>query len=642
MKNLFTTIFATAALLVANNAWADEDLTPTILTNCNFENNEILFSNTSRVSIGNVEDATTSSHVLQFTSAGNSMNGYTLSTYNFAEAIGTNAAAVKIEFDYNLSKGNASYFRYITIGDGSARDGFARYTYSNAGGVFAFGLARISSQNYFSINGEKNNLENSESNALGTWAHADIYIDLIEKKVSYNISNIEKTETFYTGSNIDFYGTGTYVNQIDYFDCANNVSSYIDNLIITKYTNESAQYANYSVKYVCGENEIKTSASRSGVVGEAASLLSSDTESFFSADNSKKYIYMSDDSADKTISSDGSTVVTVTFKGIGVGNVNVIAKDKEGNTLKTFTETRIEGDDATNLYYTRGIKANDNYYFVAGSFINGVNYGVSMIYGSEDTEIEYALDEDVVYYAEESELNLSRSFAAQGMVPERASGGNWQRLYKNSYAYTSTLNAGTYSIVVAGRNQNSSDGILVIKVRDAEGNILDSYSQELTWAGSSYSAESATNIDVPEGGSIVIANTDETYNSNVGLDYVIVSYATTTYTIKYVNTDNEEIQTAVVDNIYVGETFTASDDQMANIIYQESDYGYLSGNEEKTAVADAEQNVITLVYKKATVTAIDGVKANAEAGAIYTLGGVKVNNPTQGLYIQDGKLIRVK
>ncbi|MBR6251921.1 MAG: hypothetical protein IKR17_12135 [Bacteroidales bacterium] len=580
MKNLFTTIFATAALLVANNAWAED--TPIW---------SIDFSSIATTTDGTIKNFTA---VTDYTKVG--QEGWNWNSQK-AEDVGENIAFARTRTD---SKTYGFCFRYSAL-----------FCQNNP---YAMTIIGMKKDYEITVVASANGITGSFIGTLGAESSASASED--NKTFTYLMSADGDLNLMVAG--------GAYVYSVSVVkkDVSNNAS--------------------YTVKYVCGEDEIKTSVTHSGAIGEAASLLSSDTESFFSADNSKKYIYMSDDSANKTISSDGSTVVTVTFKEAGVGNVNVIAKDKEGNTLKTFTETRIEGDDATNLYYTRGIKANDNYYFVAGSFINGVNYGVSMIYGSEDTEIEYALDEDVVYYAEESELNLSRSFAAQGMVPERASGGNWQRLYKNSYAYTSTLNAGTYSIVVAGRNQNSSDGILVIKVRDAEGNILDSYSQELTWAGSSYSAESATNIDVPEGGSIVIANTDETYNSNVGLDYVIVSYATTTYTIKYVNTDNEEIQTAVVDNIYVGETFTASDDQMANIIYQESDYGYLSGNEEKTAVADAEQNVITLVYKKATVTAVDSVKANAEAGAIYTLGGVKVTNPTQGLYIQDGKLIRVK
>lgn len=620
MKNLFTTIFATAALLVANNAWAEE---ATLIYGRDLVANEI--EGVSAWSADNISsdwngNATyNADHGLYINGSGNRTTSHTFSIEK------NSLLNLQIVWFVGGNTGSASNESYIQIGDNIK---------ISANEQNQVGLVNI------------NGIESSITNACGK-SNNNRTDDIWTINVTINTASNSLDNLTITGTNGNVPASYTLAGGVT---LQNSIAT---TLTVTMATNraagtpytglhsillyqtaQSVATADYAINYLYDSSIIKTT---SGNVAIGSTI---NAESPITIDDTKYYAIDGATTSMEIV--DGDNTLNVELREALTTTAKVLAKDGEGNTLKEFSEIRTEGDPATNIYYTRGVKYNDKYYFVPGSFINGVNYGVNMSYGSEDVELTYTLDESVVYYAEENELSVSRSFAAQGGTAERASGGDWQRLYKSSYAYTAALSKGVYSIEVAGRNQGSKTAELAIEIRDSEGNITDSYNETLSWASSTYSAQIATNINVPEGGSIVIANNDETYNSNLGLDYVIVRTISTTYTIKYVNTDNEEIQTAVVDNIYVGETFTASDDQMANIIYQESDYGYLSGNEEKTAVADAEQNVITLVYKKATVTAIDGVKANAEAGAIYTLGGVKVNNPTQGLYIQDGKLISVK
>ena len=73
-------------------------------------------------------------------------------------------------------------------------------------------------------------------------------------------------------------------------------------------------YADYTVKFVDEQGaEIKDPVSHNGLVGGDVALVPSDTENFFNADKTKKYIYVSNDAEGMKIAETG-TVVTVTFR----------------------------------------------------------------------------------------------------------------------------------------------------------------------------------------------------------------------------------------------------------------------------------------------------------------------------------------
>ena len=200
--------------------------------------------------------------------------------------------------------------------------------------------------------------------------------------------------------------------------------------------------------------------------------------------------------------------------------VSIIAVDGDGNELKSFSTECIEGDAAKNLFYTRAVEKDGEYYTIPAANANGVNYGKSVSYTSSDENKVYTLDETITYYAEESDLNLTRSYAAQGQASERGSGGDWQRLYSNSYAYTDALPAGVYKLDVSGRSQSANSNSLDIDVRLADGTLVKT-GNTVTWGNAVCSVQTFEGINVPEGASIVINNATE-YNTNVALDYVIV------------------------------------------------------------------------------------------------------------------------
>ena len=79
--------------------------------------------------------------------------------------------------------------------------------------------------------------------------------------------------------------------------------------------NPSASAVSYTVQYVDEVGtEIKDATTGEGDPGASITISSVEKASFFNEGATKKYVYKSDDSEGMTIASDGSTVVTVTFR----------------------------------------------------------------------------------------------------------------------------------------------------------------------------------------------------------------------------------------------------------------------------------------------------------------------------------------
>lgn len=271
--------------------------------------------------------------------------------------------------------------------------------------------------------------------------------------------------------------------------------------------------AGYTINYQYGGDTIKTVASTTSVgnIVYAESPIKIDGTKYYAADGSTTSLTVTSNTT--------ANVLNVNLRQAETSTVAVNAMS--GSTLlKTFSGTRTEGEDASYLYYTRAVKYEGKYYTVPAANANGVNYGVSMAHNATAVNKEYTLDESIAYYAEESELNLSRSYAAQGNAAERASGGNWQRLYSGAHAYTAPLAGGVYSIDVSARSQSANSNTLQIAVRNSDGTLGDAV-ESLTWGNSINSVQTVSNITVPEGASIAIVN-PENYNSNIAIDYVIV------------------------------------------------------------------------------------------------------------------------
>lgn len=105
-----------------------------------------------------------------------------------------------------------------------------------------------------------------------------------------------------------------------------------------------------------------------------------------------------------------------------------------------------------------------------------------------------------------------------------------------------------------------------------------------------------------------IVFTTKRYYANFAIDNIVVrelqesdvpAVEMSTYTIKYLNETGDEIKSAIVTPFVVGGEATATAEQMTPIYYNDKKYLYKEGNTTITLVADAAQNVITLVYREA-------------------------------------------
>ena len=311
MKKLFTLI--TLCLFTVMSAMAE--LTPTVVVNCDFEDSENLFNNASRITASNVanEDLGTGNHVQKFVTAGNSTNGYSSSVYSFGD-LTKNAAAVKIEFDYYIVNANCNYDVAFIIRDAAVAAGHGKTTMGTAGAFLSFGRTRQSSTNYFSINRGKTT--GASASNLGLWCHAYVYIDAVNKKVDYTITNKSTSDVIKSETGKAYFNSGaSAVSQIDFFSCVNNESAYLDNLVITSYKDESATTAAYRVNWVDANDLTIKTTEREGNVGSQIELAATDKNSLFDAgDATKKYIYVSDDVEGKKITEDGKTVVTIKMR----------------------------------------------------------------------------------------------------------------------------------------------------------------------------------------------------------------------------------------------------------------------------------------------------------------------------------------
>ena len=112
----------------------------------------------------------------------------------------------------------------------------------------------------------------------------------------------------------------------------------------------------------------------------------------------------------------------------------------------------------------------------------------------------------------------------------------------------------------------------------------------------------------------------------------------TTYTVKFTDGTNE-IKDAATYDVEIGEEYTASEADMAPIYANDKKYIYASGNTTATAVAEAESNVITLVFREAEVFNYSVV---SNLGNIIAEGstfeGEAASVPFGKYIVKDGKL----
>ena len=506
-SNLFKTLLVAAVLSVGStSAWGD--VTETIVVNCDFNSGETLFTGVSRITVDNDNNA-------RFTGAKNAANVYALATYDFSSAIGEDATAIKVEFAYYIPNSNANYYRFFTLGQSDLRTGFAQYTYPTAGALFGLGLKRGkwngagSNVNFFSVN--NGYTSQTGENVLGAWARAEVYIDFSTKKISYKITNVENTETYFSADNLDYMdGTASYCNQIDFYDCANSQISYLDNLVITKYKDNSKEPTTYTVKYQnASGDDLKDPVVYDTYVGDTYTASASDMATFYNGDSSVKYVYASGNTSTAATSTAASNVITLVFNEYDKVAYTVTAKNGEDD-LTTLASGNAYTDGSTTVLLNKYIKVSDSWYMTSETSFKKV------ITAAGNTDVAYS-PADIAYFFEME--NLTRSGGAY-LTEESASYSNNARLRlsRGSTYYTPALAGGVYHLSIGCVNSNASSNEVYVYTRSAGGVLSDKLHTHTAATGTT---TLSYDITVPYGYSIAFnGNEGGSANNNARMDYM--------------------------------------------------------------------------------------------------------------------------
>ena len=342
--------------------------------------------------------------------------------------------------------------------------------------------------------------------------------------------------------------------------------------------------------------------------------------------NGVKYIYKSGTNTIEAKEDASENIITLTYEEATAYNYSLKAVDDEQNELKVLNTGVVYEGDTKKVYYSKGIIV-DGQWYLAKANASEPYYGVN-INSEGDVYVTYEAS-DIAYFFENSDLTLTRSWAAQGAVPNRYSNGDAGRIYANAYAYTPELAAGTYTVTVCGRNQRSGGtGNIYLYLRDSEGvyTALENVFED--WQAAAQGEKSSTDVVIPEGYSLAIWAGE--YNSNIELDYLYLTKTAETVSVTEAGYATFSSAYAVDFSAEEGLTaYTAKvNDGNATITLTAIEDGIVPANTGVILKGEAGDYTGAITTTEATVD--NDLKANATEitgnGSIYVL-----NNGTKGI-----------
>ena len=472
----------------------------------------------------------------------------------------------------------------------------------------------------------------------------------------------------------------------------------ICNLVLSKET-VKVKTANYAIIYKSGDTEIKAKETRIGKINETPVISDIDKSTFYNEDGTKKYIYVSDDAASKTIAEDGSTVVTIQFSEAAKYNYTVnsniegysvngsvfenesakvafpqyILKDGvlyEANAInKEYNLTFAVNEDNTvkTINYTK-TSINNVAYYSEGENIEGltiINSGNSAVRSSNSASA-YAKDADVVF----TTLPAGKYKLTSSICDFKGKDASAEFSYKagekvifthkaeviNSDTKTSeefTLNESTpISLVKGGNESQGVDYIYIQRTGDATETVSVSEAGYATYA-------TKYNVEVPNDENVKVmtvkVNDD---NSTITLNDVAagtVIPANTGILVKapagncdFVVTSDEGKELENNSLVAAKEAVTSDGATFFALTKMDTKVGFAVVKEDvKIPAGKAYLKVPAATTAKffsldGEATGIKSVKTAKADGAYYTLEGVKTTKPVKGLYIHKGKKIVVK
>lgn len=409
---------------------------------------------------------------------------------------------------------------------------------------------------------------------------------------------------------------------------------YIKNYELKVTECEAVEFATYTLKYVVGSEVIKE-VENSGIAGLAPSLTAAETEDF--VENGKKYIYVSNDAEGQTIASDGSTVVTVTYREAAEYTYTV----KNNVNDEVITGTCFEGNSAT-VPYHRYILDNGTVYMKDAI---DKQYNYTFTPDADDFEVTLDYTEkatDGIYFIE-AENMAGMTAVTNNNADVRCSNAAGAYPTEAGAVKVITLAPGKYKVEIAfmGGKQGDTDPTFFVKAGETtvlEGTTNGSWTNPVS---EEFELTSVTVITV-EGGS-----------ANRPLDYVLITGTKSEeVAAESISLDVKEAEMKVGEKLTITATVTpenaseivewsSSDDAVATV----DEFGVVTavGNGNVTITAKVGEFVATCeINVNGESTGVDGIDAD-ENDVWYTLNGVRISRPNStGIFIKNGKKVVIR
>ena len=471
----------------------------------------------------------------------------------------------------------------------------------------------------------------------------------------------------------------------------------ICNLVLSKET-VKVKTANYAIIYKSGDTEIKAKETRIGKINETPVISDIDKSTFYNEDGTKKYIYVSDDAASKTIAEDGSTVVTIQFREAAKYNYTVNSNIEgysvngsvfENENAKVAFPQYILKDGV--LYEANAINKEYNLTFAVNkdNTVKTINY--------KETSIN-----NVAYYSEGENIE-GLTIINSGNSAIRSS--NSASAYAKEDVVFTTLPIGKYKLTSVVCDFKGKDATAEFSFKAGEKVIFTHQAKNINYdkaTSKEFTLNESTHISLVKGGNesqgvdfIYIQRTGDATETVSVSDAGYATYATK-YNVEVPNDENVKVMTVKVNDD--NSTITLNDVAAGTVIpantgilvkADQGDYNFVVTSDEgkelenNSLVAAKEavtsdgskyfaltkigdkvgfavvNNGVKIPAGKAYLevpaataakffsldgeaTGINSVKTAKADGAYYTLEGVKTTKPVKGLYIHNGKKIVVK
>lgn len=474
----------------------------------------------------------------------------------------------------------------------------------------------------------------------------------------------------------------------------------IDNFSITSEI-KAVLPTNYTIKYVDeSSNELKTSVTRSSIVGSNVTATAADMKTFYSSDASEKYVYKSGNNEIKLAEDEANNVITLTFSKYTKFAYTINAKEN-GTDLGEVANGETYSDGA-DIAISKFYKINNEWYETTTS-----PYYINIKPENNSATIEVKKS-DITYFAETENLGNNT-----GKVSDKnRSNGAYSAIKGGETAELCKLPMGEYKVIIYLKaNGNRSAIIRDVDNSDNGTNTLCSLPINRSSAAKEYSTTLTLYKTTKIGLSGYTTSTGT--NQSADLDYIYIqrtgdatetvsvseagfaTYATTNNVV-VPNDENVKVMTVKVNaegtaidlnKVEAGTVIPGNTGILVKAPAGNHDFVVtseagkdLTNNDLKAATKDETSNGTTyfaltkigdkvgfaLVEKDVVIpagkaylevptataakffsldgeaTGINSVKTAKADGAYYTLEGVKTTKPVKGLYIHNGKKIVVK